>query len=72
MHDPSFMALALIVSEKMTLTQKSLHRRRQCRRRKSNTYVSLLLRRRDNKISQTSQGSIQIDKSYKQQIKQNG
>ena len=54
MHDPSFMALALIVSEKMTYTQKSLRRRRrrrrrQRRRRKSNIYVSLLLRRRDKK-----------------------
>ena len=33
MHDPSFIALALIVSEKMTLTQKSLRRRRRQQRR---------------------------------------
>ena len=45
LHDPSFVALALIVSEKMTKTQKldkSLPQHR-----KSNTYVLLLLRRRD-------------------------
>ena len=48
MHDPSFMALALIVSEKMTYMQK-LNKSLRPRRRhwKSNTYVLPLLRRRD-------------------------
>ena len=54
MHDPSFMALALIEND---LKQKSLRRRgrqrrRQRRRRKSSTYVSLLLRRRDKNDSE--------------------
>ena len=47
MHDPSFMAPVLIISEKMTSTQKSLRGLRWRWRQKSNTYVLLLLRRQD-------------------------